>query len=240
MDYTEEDLINCRLEGKTFDEILPDIQRMIYYYTRIYYEKWKTIMKNNLYELDDVAQDMFVSICNKKDKKGLSNIQKKFIQASKEDLGMKYISNLIGKTVSLNVTCIARGFNKKPKPVSFLEIVAKTNDPDSDKKVDYLDLLEDKRQDMDLKSSYDLFISSLPYRAYNDYFVESKSGKLVTLDIYNIIDMVRNKLTITEMTKLVTTKKGINISYKRMNEIVKEIRSIAKKSYDEGNCVIDI
>lgn len=239
-DYLLEDLDTCRVEGKTFEEILPDIQRMVYYYVRIHYEKWKTIMTANLYDIDDIAQDMFVSICNKRDKKGLSNIQRRFIQASKEDLGMKFISNTIGKTVALNSTSLARGFNKKPKPVSIEELsYMYSNASNSDDFVDHLEMLEDRSQDIELKSSYNLFLDSLENYSYSDYFIE-KNGSLKTLDVLEVIDMITDKLTITEMTQLVFTTKRVNITYKRMNEIVKEVRALARTSYDDGNCLIEL
>ena len=112
------DITEYTVDGKTFDEIIPEIYRMVYYYVNVYYHKY-TILKANLHDMNDVAQDMFVSICNKKDKKGLSNIQKKFIKASKENLGMKYISNTIGKTVRLNIMSLARTFSRRPIGVSF-------------------------------------------------------------------------------------------------------------------------
>ena len=232
----EEDISLFRVDGKTFEETLPDIFRIVYFYVRLHYDKWKPLMKANVYSIDDVAQDMFFNLCNKKNGQAYSNIEKKFIQAAKEDLGMKYIRNVIGKAVYLNVTCIARNFNRKPKPISIEDIYTQDSATNSE---DHFEFLEDKSQSIEAKASYNLFLESLGNHVYCDYYME-KFGSLKMLDVLDVIDMITDKMTISEMTQVVFTSKKSNITYKRMNEIVKEVRQMARKSYDEGNCLIDI
>ena len=234
------DITEYTVDGKTFDEVIPEIYRMVYYYVNVYYHKY-TILKANLHDMNDVAQDMFVSICNKKDKKGLSNIQKKFIKASKENLGMKYISNTIGKTVRLNIMSLARTFSRRPIGVSF-ETLSKiySNGDSGEDASDHFDFLEDKTQDVNLKSAYDFIINSIEDISYRDYYV-IKENKKVSLSIHTVLNMVTDGLTISEMSERVYMySKDTNISYKRMNEIVKESRKIAKDSYDNGSCLYDL
>ena len=234
------DITECTVDGKTFDEIIPEIYRMVYYYVNVYYHKY-TILKANLHDMNDVAQDMFVSIRNKKDKKGFSNIQKKFIKASKENLGMKYISNTIGKTVRLNIMSLARTFSRRPIGVSFETLSKIYSNGDSGEDVaDHFDFLEDKTQDVNLKSAYDFIINSIEDISYRDYYV-IKENKKVSLSIHTVLNMVTDGLTISEMSeKVYMYSKDTNISYKRMNEIVKESRKIAKDSYDNGSCLYEL
>ena len=239
-----EDVTDIRaytVDGKTFEEIIPEIYRMVYYYVNVYYHRYDGILKANLHDINDVAQDMFVSICNKKNKEGLSNIQKKFIKASKENLGMKYISNVVNRTVQLNIISLAKLFSRKPKNVPF-ETLSKIYSKGSgeDEAIDHFDFLEDKTQDVNLKLAYNFILDGIEDTSYRDYYV-IKNNKKVSLSVHIVIDMVTDGLTVAEMSERVYMfSKNSNISYKRMNEIVKEARRMARKSYDDGSCLYDI
>ena len=238
----ETDFSNIMVEGKTFDDILPDIQRMVYYYVRIHYKKWEDVLVSNGLTLEDVAQNMFVSLFNRKSDNELSNIQKRFVKASQENLGMKFISNTIGRTVSLNILSLARMFRNKPKVMSYETYVAACcpNSVDANRAIEMMDLLEDKSQDIGIKASYDLFLSSIENNVYRDYYIK-ENGKFKMLSIHKVIDMITSGYTISEMaSKVYTKKENVNITYKRMNEIVKNVRLIAQKSYAEGNCLHDL
>lgn len=238
----ETDFSNVMVEGKTFEDILPDIQRMVYYYVRIHYKKWEEVLVSNGLTLDDVAQDMLVSLFNRKSTDELCNIQKRFVKASQENLGMKFISNTIGRTVSLNVLSLARMFKNKPKTISFDAFAAACcpNSADTNKIVEMMDLLEDKSQDINIKASYDLLLSSIENNVYRDYYIK-EDGKFKMLSVHRVIDMITSGYTISEMTvKVFTRKENVNITYKRMNEIVKEVKQIARNSYDEGNCLHEL
>lgn len=235
------DVTAYTVDGKTFDEAVPEIYRMVYYYVNVYYHKYSSILKANLHDMNDVAQDMFVSICNKKNKEGLSNIQKKFIEASKENLGMKYISNVVGRTVQLNIMSLAKMFSRRPKNVPF-ETLSKiySRGNSGEESIDHFDFLEDKTQDVNLKSAYDFIINSIEDTSYRDYYV-IKDNKKVSLSVHIVLDMVTDGLTVAEMSERVYMySKNTNISYKRMNEIVKESRKIARDSYDSGSCLYDL
>ena len=238
----ETDFSNVLVDGKTFDDIVPDIQRMVYYYVRIQYKKWEQVLVSNGLTLDDVAQEMIISLFNRKSKNELCNIQKRFVTASQENLGMKFISNTIGRTVYLNVLSLVRAYKNKPKTISF-DAFAATCCPsatDTNRVVETMDLLEDKSQDISVKASYDLLLSSIDNNVYRDYYIKNE-GKFKMLSVHEVVDMITLGYTISEMaSKVYTRKENVNITYKRMNEIVKEVRGLAKQAYYDGNSLVDL
>lgn len=235
--YVLSDLKLAKVDNRTFDDIVPDIMRIVYKYTKIYLDKWSNIMYANNYSFEDVAQDMFVNIFNRKNKNSLSNIEKHFVYASENNLSMKYIQSVIGKAVYFNVLCIARTFNRKRKPLS-LEDINSFYGNDDNSSDDCYKFLEDKRENIEIKSSYNLFIESIDNIEF-DYYIIDKDKKR-HLCAYDIIDMIIDKKSVSDMTGYVYMINDKRISYVKMNEVVKAVRALLIKSYEEGNCPIDL
>ena len=237
-----DNMSNVLVEGRTFSDILPDIQKIVYYYVRLHFNKWGKTLESNGYTIEDVAQQMFVNLFNRKSLNDLSNIQKKFVEASEKGLGMKYIRNSIGLAVFYNIISLARTFKNKPKTVSFEDYVSVCcpDTSDSSKVIEMLDLLEDKSQNIANKVSYDFILSSIENTFYRDYYIK-RNNTYKMLSVHDVINMITLGLTISDMaSKVYIRKDNVNITYKRMNEIVKEVRQKAIKSYHEGNCLIDL
>lgn len=227
--YTQYDLEKSRLEGKSFDEIVPEIVNMVYYYAKLNYSKWEKVLKQNIKSIDDLAQDMFISLFNKRNST-LSNIERKFIKASNENLSMKYISNLIGRTVYLNTLSIVRSFKNKPVNILFEDIHTNNNTCDIEK----LPILLDRSQNIDLKLSYKLFIESIPNIKFNEYLINNK-----ILDTHTILNLISDKETIKNISLILRRKDGSKVSFKQTSNIIKEVKQLARKSYLEDNCLLE-
>lgn len=238
--YTISQLNRSRVDGKTFEEALKDFKNMTYYYVLLYFKNWKTLLHKNNYDADDVAQDIFVSLFNKKDKEELCNIEKKFVIASVNNYGMKYLRNTIGRAVYLNLLSLVRGFSKKPDVVSFDTLVSDVYGSDQAEISDRLKIMRDVRADIDLKTAYNCILDGIPNKIYRDYYIlNNKEYKM--LSVLDVVNMIAEGYTVSDMAaRVYTNKDKINITYKRMNDIVKEVRQYALKSYDDGNCLIDL
>lgn len=233
---SNEQINSCLVDGKTFNDSLFDIKNMVYYYVRVYYNKWRTVIHQGMYDVDDVAQDMFISLFNKKNKQGLSNIEKRFIEASEKNLGMKYIRNVIGRTVYLNILSLVRIMTKKNNTVSFEQFF---NDGDTDD-TDRLEILTDKSANIEIKLAYNNIVDGIKNTIYKDFYIK-KNNDYKMLSVLDILDMITDGYTITEMSsKVYTNKEGKNIAYRLMSDLVKEVRKIVIESYESGNCLIDL
>ena len=236
---TRNDLELCRVDGKSYEEAIPDILNIAHFYSHIEYNKWRTILTARQHTYEDAYQDMMTSIFNKgKKSKFLNNIEKKFVWASRNNLGMKYIRNTIGLAIKLNMMSLARALSSKPLNIS-VETIVSISDTNEKNAPDYLDILEDRKSNTELKASYNLFLDKIPNKAYQGYYIKD-NGITKSLDVKTVLNLVIQQYTISDMSKMIYTHQGVNVTYKRMNEIVKDVRSIAKEVYDEGNCLLDV
>lgn len=234
--YSKEDLLNSLVEGKTFDEAVPEMYNMMYFYVNKYYEPWRNLFESYCYSKSDIVQDVFTNLCNKKNS-DVSNIQKKFIEASRKNLGMIYISRVIGKAVYLNLLSLAKLFGKRNISVS-LETIPKMLGGNESSAIDHFSISKDKSQDMELKTSYDFLLMGIENKSYKNYYT-LKNNKKIPLSVYDVLDMITDGYSVGEMSNMVYFGKS-NINYRAMNEIVKEVRNEARRAYLDGSCLLDI
>lgn len=237
----EKSIEEVLVDNRKFDEIIPDIINIVGFYVNVYYGRLRTTLNKFGYSREDVVQTMLCNLFNKTNGSTLSSIEKKFIQASEENLGMKYIRNVIGRAVYFNIHCLVRTFSKKDYEVKFDRDLSSIEDESTGRGMMRF-LLEDKREVIEKKICYDSFVMSIENKIYKKYYVFVE-GKYEMLTAHRVIDLMSLGLTISDMTRYVCIKREDfyeEIKYSKMSEIVKEVKKLLRKSYDEGNCLIDI
>ena len=109
-----EELKLARLDGRSYEDIQPDVIKLVDYYVGIWYGNFP-ILKQYNYDSERIVTDVYHGIYLKTKDDGLSNLERHFIKASKiENCTMSYISNLIKNSVLNMLRCRARDVVRKP------------------------------------------------------------------------------------------------------------------------------
>lgn len=223
-----EELKLARIDGKTFDEIQEDVVRITNYFTNLWYDNYP-VLKSHNYDKEQIIFDVYNGIYNRKVPNEYSNLEKHFIKASKSSFSMKYISNVIKRTVMLTLKCRARDISKKP----ILDSLDREIEQGSEKSTTLSDIISDKSESIESLIEIKSILESIPNKLYKDYYVISPFGEKKKLSTKKVLDWVIAGYKISEMQEKVFCKDKTNIKYRAMSEIKKETICLARKIFYE-------
>ena len=216
----------ARLEGRSYDEIQPDVIKLVYYYVNLWYKTFP-ILKMYNYDSERIVTDVYHSIYLKTRDDGLSNLERDFIKAANtEGFSMKYISNVIKKATINMLMCRARDVVRKPMLASLDQEVY----TDGGKVITLGDTIADKGESVEDIVELKIKLESIPNKRYSDYFYVTSFGEKKRLNTKVILNWVISGYSIREMREKVFNKKKpeTNISTVNMSQLKAETLSLAR------------
>ena len=222
-----EELKLARLEGKSYEEIQPDVIKLIDYYVGIWYKNFP-ILKKYGYDSERIVTEVYHGIYLKTKDDGLSNLERHFIKASKiENCTMSYISNLLKNSVLNMLRCRARDVVRKPLAISLDSEITQ-----SDGGTTLLgDIVADPSVSVENMVELKLTLESVPNKKYNDYYYISGYGDKVKLTTRKLLNWILSGYTQTDMRQKIYNKNNKNVSNAVISELKKETLYLAQETF---------
>lgn len=225
-----EELKLARLDGRSYEDIQPDVIKLVDYYVGIWYGNFP-ILKQYNYDSERIVTDVYHGIYLKTKDDGLSNLERHFIKASKiENCTMSYISNLIKNSVLNMLRCRARDVVRKPMLYSLDHAISENESGDI---TTLGDVVADPNADIEKLVEIKLALESIPNKKYSEYYYISGLGDRKKLSTRKILNWILSGYTQVEMRKKIFTKNNNNITSALMSELRKETINLAQKALEE-------
>lgn len=218
------EVLNKKVEGRTFNEIQEDVQRIVYKFTGMWYNNYPTLRQHG-YDIEQIIMDVYNGIYLKTKDDGLSNLERQFNLASDKEYSMKYIMNYIKVSVKNMLMCRARDISKKPILDSLDREVF---DNSSSSVITLGEIVEDNKENFEAKVECQDLLDQIPNIEYPEYYYINQ-GKVKTLDTHQILYWITEEYTITSLLNII--KKYSNnqpISRTNMSNLKKEVILLAQ------------
>lgn len=225
-----EELQLARLDGRTYEDIQPDIIKLVNYYVNLWYKNYP-VLDSYGYDSEQIVMDVYHGIYLKTQDDGLSNLERHFIKASKiPDCTMKYMSNLIKNSVLMMLKCRARDVVRKPLCSSLdKEVYQEENKP-----VTLGDMVASPGESIEVSVETKLLLESIPNEIYPTYYTRDFFGAKKKLSTKLVLNWIISGYKTAEMCEMVIDKETKeHISYTRMSKIRKETILQARKLFYE-------
>lgn len=219
-----EELRLATTDGRTYDDIHEDVIRLTNYYINLWYKNYPILKKFSCDE-DEMATVIYHYLYLKTKDDGLSNLERHFNKACQTtDNVMSYISNLIRKSVRLNLACVARCFANKPNISSLDEAIYQEGEND----ILVSDVIPENKESLEDIAELSILLDSIKHKVYKEYYTINPFGEIRKLTSKDVLNWIISGFTIQEMCNKVFNKKDENIKYQAMNKIRKETISLAR------------
>lgn len=229
-------LMEARVEGKTWDEIQPEIIKMIYYYSNLYYNKNKNIYKMYKVERDDIVDILFKTLFSKGrgNKNYYSNLESKFIEASDKGYSMKFISNNIGRATQLNcMSYITKELQVRCQPN--MMSLDQTCEYLSEGQMTYADIITDDKT-IEEETTLSLFLHEMPLMRYSRYFIVDNDLNTKELTNREMLINLYNGHTASSLRNRIFSNNDLKpIKYEVLVDIIESTRNSAKSIIEKGD-----
>lgn len=215
------ELINARVEGKTYDEIQTDIVKMTKYFCGKFYQKYPVLKLYN-YDVESAMLDVWNNLY-RRNNEGVANLERYFIEASKKGFSMKYIMNIVKRITTTSLLTCARDLPRKPVVYSLDDVINNSVESE-DKELSMADTIVDTRESTENILEYKELLESLPNRKLKEYYYMNAFGEKRVLTTNKILDWYIEGYNITETAnKIFSTRDDLNISHKEASRLRKII-----------------
>lgn len=194
---SDERLYTLRVEGKTYDELIPEVVKNIAYVVSVNRKKHGVLIAHNC-SVDDLCGMAYCKLCNRTKEDGLSNLERVFIYTAEHNLPKKYFMSYISVSATSAVSTEARSLRSKKRFEIPLSLNCVYSDGDSESEL--LDFIEDRNNFMN-SIIYEDLMNQIPNEEYSDYYfdIEGKKAKVTTRAIVELLLDGKTKTQIKNM-----------------------------------------